>query len=75
MPKKAKTFESALKELREIVDTMERGELPLSQMVDMYKSGMELSLYCDEYLNKIEDELTILRASATPDTSVDLEDK
>jgi len=61
MPKKQKTFESALAELRDIVNTMEKGELPLSQIVEIYKSGMELSVYCNEYLSKIEDEVTIIR--------------
>ncbi|MCL2874493.1 MAG: exodeoxyribonuclease VII small subunit [Defluviitaleaceae bacterium] len=63
MPKKQKSFEAALNELRNIVDTMEKGDLPLSQAVEIYKSGIELSVYCGEYLSKVEDEVTILRAS------------
>ena len=71
MPKKQKTFETALNELRDIVDVMEKGELPLSKAVEMYKAGIELSVYCGEYLSKIEDEVAVLRAS---DSLVDVED-
>ena len=71
MPKKQKTFETALNELRDIVDIMEKGELPLSKSVEMYKIGIELSVYCGEYLSKIEDEVAVLRAS---DSLADMED-
>lgn len=59
MAKKAQTqpenFEVALKELEEIVQKLERGELPLEEALAAYQQGVNLSQYCQQTLVKAEE--------------------
>ncbi len=55
-----KTFESALKELEDIVRQMESGELPLEDALKKYELGMKQSRYCLDLLDKIEKKITVL---------------
>ena len=48
MPK----FEELLKELQEIVQTLESGQLSLEESIEKYQRGMELSILCKR---KLED--------------------
>ena len=41
-----KTFEELLKELQEVVNSLESGKLSLEESVEAYKKGMTLSLEC-----------------------------
>jgi exodeoxyribonuclease VII small subunit len=52
MPKQAKTFESALKRLEEIVSRMESGDISLDESIKSLEEGSELVKYC---LNKLDD--------------------
>jgi len=54
------SFESALTELEEIVATMERGDLPLSESLVAYKRGAELLQYCQAALKDAELQVRIL---------------
>ena len=45
------TFESAFKELEEILTKVENNELTLEELVDAFEKGTELSNFC---LKKIE---------------------
>ena len=57
---KKKTFESALKELEEIVRQMESGDLCLEDAVKKYESGMKQSKYCLDLLDKTEKKIAML---------------
>jgi exodeoxyribonuclease VII small subunit len=57
---KKKTFESALKELEEIVREMESGNLSLEDAVKKYESGMEQSRFCLDLLDKTEKKISLL---------------
>lgn len=57
---KKKTFESALKELEEIVKEMESGELTLEEAVKKYEGGIKQSQYCLGLLDKTEKKISIL---------------
>lgn len=46
-----KKFEELLKELQEIVSSLESGKLSLEDSVSYYKKGMELSLECQKRLD------------------------
>ena len=48
------TFEEALKRLETIVDSLERGDLPLEEALHMYEEGIALSKTCAEKLNQAE---------------------
>ena len=47
-----KTFEELLKELQEVVNSLESGKLSLEESVEAYKKGMTLSLECKKRLEE-----------------------
>lgn len=60
MPKVNINFEEAMKKLEEIVDVLERGELPLDDSIKMFQKGIELSKFCSKRLDEIEKKITLL---------------
>jgi len=44
------SFEDALKRLEEIVRTLEKGEAPLGQSIDLYQEGDRLRRHCEARL-------------------------
>ena len=46
------TFENAILRLEEIASSLETGKLSLDKAVELYKEGMELSLYCTKEIEK-----------------------
>ena len=52
------SFESAMSQLEEIVQQLERGSLPLDQSIKMFKKGIELSQYCQKELDQAEEMVT-----------------
>lgn len=47
-----KTFEELLKELQEVVNSLESGKLSLEDSVLAYQKGMDLSLECKKRLEE-----------------------
>ncbi len=60
-----RNFESALKELEEIVETMEAGDLPLEEAVKQFEKGMSLSKFCSDKLGETEARITALLSGST----------
>ncbi|BDQ62791.1 exodeoxyribonuclease 7 small subunit [Enterococcus faecalis] len=60
MPAKAKekTFEESLNALEEIVQRLERGDVPLEEALVAFQEGMALSKQCQDTLEKAEKTLT-----------------
>ena len=50
-----KTFEQLLKELQEIVNNLESGNLSLEQSVEAYQKGMAISLECKKRLDQAQE--------------------
>jgi exodeoxyribonuclease VII small subunit len=48
------SFERQLERLEIIVDTLEAGEAPLQELLDLYEEGMVLTAKLREYLNNAE---------------------
>ncbi|MBQ8845370.1 MAG: exodeoxyribonuclease VII small subunit [Clostridia bacterium] len=46
-------YEEAIKELEEIVEKLENGNLPLSQSKEIFERGLELCKFCHKELNGI----------------------
>jgi exodeoxyribonuclease VII small subunit len=67
-PKKRETepasFEQALKRLEDIVDKLERGDVPLEESLKLYEEGLELSKACGERLAHAEVTLKRLAKNA-----------
>lgn len=58
--KKGDQFEEALKRLQEIVEKMERGDLPLEEAVESFSEGIRLVHYCHQKLTEAESKVQML---------------
>ena len=55
-----KDFETAIKELESIVQTLERGDLPLEQSLELFERGVRLSRFCHTRLEDAERRIEVL---------------
>ena len=55
-----KTFEESMKQLEQIVDELESGNLPLEKALKKFEEGVKLSKACNKKLDEIEQKVTIL---------------
>jgi len=53
-------FEDAMKELEEIVEKLDKGELSLDESLEFFQRGIELSKYCSKKLDEVEKKITVL---------------
>ena len=69
-------FETALKELETLVDTMEKGDLSLEDSLRHYERGVQLSRTCQQALKDAEQKVDILMKKSGQDdiTAFDNED-
>jgi exodeoxyribonuclease VII small subunit len=51
------SFEEAMKQLEEIVEKLETGEVPLEKAIQYYQEGMKLSKLCSEKLGNVEKQM------------------
>ena len=52
------TFEEAMESLEEIVNELEKGDVPLEKAIDYYQDGMKLSKLCNDKLKNVEEKMT-----------------
>ena len=71
LPPQAETFEAALKQLEEIVQKLERGELPLEESLKLYEDGIRLSRLCHAKLEEAEGKIELLMKDAKGDLVLD----
>ena len=55
-----KTFEQAMKQLEQIVQELESGDMPLEMAIKKFEEGIQLSKFCTEKLDESEKRITIL---------------
>ena len=65
------TFEAALKQLEEIVQRLEKGELPLEESLKLYEDGIRLSRYCHAKLEEAEGKIELLMKDARGEALLD----
>lgn len=58
------TFETALKQLEEIVAQLESGNLPLEEALKKFEEGTKLSKFCSQKLEETEKRITMLTRNA-----------
>jgi len=65
------SFEKALKELEDMVETMESGQLPLEELITNYEQGAKLISHCETVLDNARKrlELLTLQPTASSDTN------
>jgi exodeoxyribonuclease VII small subunit len=55
-----KTFEMAMKQLEQIVQELETGDIPLEKAIKKFEEGIQISKYCSEKLDASEKKITLL---------------
>ena len=55
-----RNFEAALKEIEQIVEQLEAGDLPLEQSLELFEQGVRLSRDCQKRLDEAERRVEIL---------------
>jgi exodeoxyribonuclease VII small subunit len=65
------TFEAAMKRLEEIVQRLERGELPLEESLSLYEEGIRLSRVCHTRLDEAEGRIEMLLKDARGEAKLD----
>jgi exodeoxyribonuclease VII small subunit len=58
------TFEQALQQLEQIVQKLEKGELPLEDSLRLYEDGIRLSRLCHTKLEEAEGRIEVLLKDA-----------
>ena len=54
------SYEAAVQELESLVQRMESGQLPLSDLLAGYQRGSELLTYCRSQLDAVEQQIKVL---------------
>ncbi|MHA6821269.1 exodeoxyribonuclease VII small subunit [Ralstonia pseudosolanacearum] len=58
------SYEAAMTELETLVASMESGELPLEASLAAYRRGAELVRYCQQVLERVEQQVRVLDGDA-----------
>jgi exodeoxyribonuclease VII small subunit len=64
-----KTFEQAMKQLEQIVEALESGDLPLEKAISKFEEGIHLSKFCSDLLDETEKKITLLTQGQKGDIS------
>ena len=65
------TFEEALLQLDQIVQKLEKGELPLEESLKLYEEGIRLSRLCHGKLEEAEGKIEMLMKDARGEPMLD----
>lgn len=55
-----KKFEKAMERLEGIVESLEKGDLPLEDSLKIFEEGMELVNFCSRKLEEAQQKITLL---------------
>jgi exodeoxyribonuclease VII small subunit len=65
------TFEQALQQLEQIVQKLEKGDLPLEESLRLYEDGLRLSRLCHGKLEEAEGKIEMLMKDARGEAALD----
>jgi len=57
------SYEAAVQELEELVDSLESGQLPLDQLLTGYQRGAQLLKFCRDKLEAVETQIKVLEGT------------
>ncbi len=60
------TFEQALGQLENLVESMESDQAPLNDLIDNYEKGTRLYELCQEHLDAAQQRVDLIRDSKSP---------
>jgi exodeoxyribonuclease VII small subunit len=69
------TFEQALQQLEQIVQKLEKGELPLEESLALYEDGIRLSRLCHGKLEEAEGKIAMLLKDGRGEPVLDAQGK
>ena len=55
-----KTIEQAMKQLEQIVQDLESGDMPLEKAIKTFEEGVQLSKFCSQKLDETEKKISVL---------------
>jgi exodeoxyribonuclease VII small subunit len=55
-----KTFEQSMKQLEQIIQELESGDLPLEKAIKKFEEGIQLSRSCSKMLDETDKKVSIL---------------
>ena len=61
------TFEKAMKQLEQIVQDLEEGDIPLEKALNKFEEGMALSKFCADRLDETEKKVSLLMENSQGD--------
>ena len=61
------TFEKAMKELEELVDSLDKGDVSLDEAIAAYDRGSQLKDYCEKKLQEAKMKVDTIQASDNTD--------
>ena len=62
------TFEKAMKELEELVDSLDKGDISLDEAIAAYDRGSQLKYYCEKKLQEAKMKVDTIQSSDNIDT-------
>ena len=62
------TFEEAMKELEELVDSLDKGDVSLDEAIIAYDRGSQLKDYCQKKLHEAKMKVETIHSSENDDT-------
>lgn len=69
------TFEEGLRRLEDIVETLEKGDVPLEEALAYFEEGMGIVKYLDKKLEKIQARVSLILEEGTLEKEIkDVED-
>lgn len=66
---KEQTFDEAMKDLEQIVQKLEQGDVPLEEALDKFQEGIKLSRYCRGIVEEAEKTVTNMANEEHTDAS------
>ena len=62
------TFETAMKELEELVDSLDKGDISLDEAIAAYDRGSQLKDYCEKKLQEAKMKVDTIQSTDNIDT-------
>jgi exodeoxyribonuclease VII small subunit len=69
-PEDSLSFEQAMQQLEQLIETMEQGDLSLDDSLEAFEKGVKLTRICQQVLKEAEQKVQIL-SDNTPDAELE----
>lgn len=56
------TFEQAMSKIQDILNKLEKGEVPLMEATKLFEEGLQLLTFCEKQLSNFEEKVDVLKS-------------